>query len=233
MKSHPRKPTTFDDYASTYETLISDPIRDRFASRSRFFFERKIQIVRDFFNRAGIDTRELSWLDAGCGQGDLLRCGLGYFKTAMGCDPSKEMLKSCEGLQVRHQVESEKLPFADGSFDLVSAVCVYHHIAPDRRGLMTIELLRVLKPGGILCIIEHNPFNPITRLIVSRTPVDADASLVTAGQSERMVSNAGGSLMGRRYFLLLPEPIYRFAGPAENLIGRFPLGGQYAVFARK
>src|SRR5262249_46918814 len=151
-----------------------------FASGTRFFFERKIQVVRDFFSRAGVDTRELAWLDVGCGQGDLLRCGQGYFKVAMGCDPSQEMLKSCEGLQVRHQTELEKLPFADGSFDLVSAVCVYHHIPPDRRGLMTAETLRVLKPGGIFCIIEHNPFNPATRLIVSRTPIDADASLLTA-----------------------------------------------------
>src|SRR5215467_7951169 len=107
MKSPPRKPTTFDDYASNYETLIHDPIRDKFASGNRFFFERKIQIVRDFFKRAGVDAREMSWLDVGCGQGDFLRCGLHSFKSAMGCDPSIEMLKSCEGLEVRQQTKLE------------------------------------------------------------------------------------------------------------------------------
>jgi SAM-dependent methyltransferase len=233
MKTPQEKPTTFDAYASDYAALIQDPIRDRFASGSRFFFERKIQVIRDFFRRAGIDTRELSWLDAGCGQGDLLRCGLSSFKSAMGCDPSQGMLKSCGDLQVRHQAESEKLPFADATFDFVTAVCVYHHIPPARRGLMTAEALRVLKPRGIFCVIEHNPFNPVTRLIVARTPVDADALLLTAGQTERMMSDAGGRSLDRRYFLLLPQQVYRYAGAAENMLGRFPLGGQYAVFAEK
>jgi SAM-dependent methyltransferase len=233
MTPRPRKPTTFDDYASNYEALIHDPIRDKFASGNRFFFERKIQIVRAFFKRAGVDTRELSWLDVGCGQGDFLRCGVASFKTSMGCDPSKEMLKSCEGLEVRHQTELEKLPFDGASFDFVSAVCVYHHIRPERRGLMTAEMLRVLRPGGVFCIIEHNPLNPVTRLIVSRTPVDADASLLTAGQSERTILSAGGHVLERRFFLLLPEQIYRFAAFAENLFSGVPLGGQYAVFARK
>ena len=100
MKPPREKPTTFDAYAANYRELIRDPIRDKFASGGGFFFQRKIQIIRDFFNRAGINTCELSWLDAGCGQGDLLRCGQQYFKSVVGCDPSEGMLESCEDLQV-------------------------------------------------------------------------------------------------------------------------------------
>jgi ubiquinone/menaquinone biosynthesis C-methylase UbiE len=159
--------------------------------------------------------------------------GLSYFKSVMGCDPSEGMLKSCGDLRVRHQTEPEKLPFADETFDFVTAVCVYHHIPPDRRSLMTGEALRVLKPRGVFCVIEHNPFNPVTRLVVSRTPVDADALLLTAGQAERIMSSACCRFLDRRYFLLVPEQVYRFAGAAENLLGRFPLGGQYAVFGEK
>jgi ubiquinone/menaquinone biosynthesis C-methylase UbiE len=232
MKAPQEKPTTFDAYASDYAELIRDPIREKFASGSRFFFERKIQVIRDFFNRAGIDTHDLSWLDAGCGQGDLMRCGLSYFKTAVGCDPSQGMLKSCEDLQVRHQAELEKLPFSDESFDFVTAVCVYHHIPYDRRHLMTAEALRVLRPKGIFCIIEHNPLNPVTRLIVARTTVDADALLLTARESQKLLS-ACSKVLGRRYFLLFPERFYRFGHTVENLLGNVPLGGQYAVFSQK
>jgi len=232
MKPPQEKPTTFDAYASNYAALIQDPIRDKFASGSRFFFDRKIQLIRDFFNRAGLDTRELSWLDAGCGQGDLMRCGLSDFKSVMGCDPSEGMLKSCGDLQVRHQAEPEKLPFADESFDFVTAVCVYHHIPPGRRSLMTAEALRVLKAGGVFCVIEHNPLNPVTRLIVSRTPVDADASLLTARQSQKLLSTVS-KVLESRYFLLFPERFYKVAHSAESLLSRLPLGGQYAVFSQK
>jgi ubiquinone/menaquinone biosynthesis C-methylase UbiE len=232
MKPPQEKPTTFDAYASEYAALIQDPIRDKFASGSRFFFERKIQVIRHFFNRSRIDTHELSWLDVGCGQGDLMRCGLSYFKTVMGCDPSQGMLKCCEDLQVRHQTDLEKLPFSDESFDFVTAVCVYHHIPPERRHLMTVEALRVLRPKGIFCIIEHNPLNPVTRLIVARTPVDADALLLTAGESQRLLS-ARSEVLGRSYFLLFPERLYRFSHTVESLLAKVPLGGQYAVFSQK
>ena len=39
---------------------------------------------------------------------------------------------------------------------------------------------RVVRPGGLLCIIEHNPFNPLTRLAVVRCEFDRDAVLLPA-----------------------------------------------------
>src|SRR5579863_7248051 len=92
MKPQQEKPARFDGYADDYAALIRDPIRDKFAAGSAFFFERKIQVIRDFLARAAIDSRALSWLDIGCGQGDLLRAGKQYFKDAAGCDPSHGML---------------------------------------------------------------------------------------------------------------------------------------------
>src|SRR5215470_12573277 len=161
MNPQPEKPTTFDNYADEYAALIRDPIRDKFAGGSRFFFERKIQVIRRFFHREGIDMSQLSWLDMGCGQGDLLRTGRSYFRASAGCDPSRGMLKSCADLDVRHQPAAEQLPFGDATFDFVTAVCVYHHVPLDRRGLLTADAFRVLKPRGTFCIIEHNPYNPV------------------------------------------------------------------------
>jgi SAM-dependent methyltransferase len=115
------------------------------------------------------------WLDVGCGQGELLRLGRPYFRSVAGCDVSGAMLKHCVDLQVRRQLAPSELSFPDGVFDLVTAVCVYHHIPDTDRSSLTAEVLRVLRPGGIFSIIEHSPVNPATRLIVARTPVDADA----------------------------------------------------------
>jgi SAM-dependent methyltransferase len=55
----------------------------------------------------------------------------------------------------RHRGGAERLPFADGEVDLVVSDNVYEHL-PDVRSA-TDEVLRVLRPGGVVCITIH-PF---------------------------------------------------------------------------
>jgi SAM-dependent methyltransferase len=232
--NEPRKGRTeFDTYAESYADLIRDPIRERFASTSRFFAERKLEIIQDFCSRTGTDTRKLDWLDVGCGQGELLRLGRPYFRTASGCDPSKGMLEYCSGLNIRHQPSIDVLPFDDNCYDFVTVVCVYHHVPVDRRLPLTQEVLRLLRPEGILCVIEHNPWNPVTRWIVSRTPVDADAQLLSAVRARRLLSAAGITVRDSRFFLLLPEQLYKHFSTVEILLGSVPLGGQFVLFGEK
>ena len=82
-------------------------------------------------------------------------------------------------------------------------------------------------------MIEHNPFNPVTRLIVSRTPVDADAILLPASESWRLARKAGLAPLERDYFLYFPRALYPYLGRMEAALTKVPLGGQYAVFSRK
>ena len=80
-------------------------------------------------------------------------------------------------------------------------------------------------------MIEHNPLNPATRLIVSRTPVDADAHLLRARQAAALISAAGATVMETRYFLFVPQRFHRYLSALEHRLSTAPLGGQYAVFA--
>jgi ubiquinone/menaquinone biosynthesis C-methylase UbiE len=233
MKPQPEKPATFDRYAADYAALLHDPLRESFAAGNRFFFERKMQVIRRFFKNAGIEPQTLDWLDIGCGQGDMLRAGRSDFRTAAGCDPSAGMLEACAGLQVERQQSLEHLPFEDERFDFVTAVCVFHHVPRHQRRGLTREALRVLKPAGIFCVIEHNPWNPATRLIVARTPVDADAELLSPPETRRMLSKSRAEVLSTRYFLLFPELIHSYLGRVEDALGVVPLGGQYSVFARR
>jgi ubiquinone/menaquinone biosynthesis C-methylase UbiE len=233
MNEQPEKPTGFNAYATDYAELIRDPIREKFAASNRFFFERKLQIIRSFYRRLGVATQKLDWLDVGCGQGDLLRLGHAHFKSAAGCDPSEGMLESCSELNVRTQASMLSLPFDSQRFDFLTVVCVYHHVPLEERSAFTREALRVLKPGGIFCIIEHNPLNPVTRLIVSRTPVDADARLLRAKETHNLLNETGGRVLQSQYFLLFPERIHKYAGVIENWFASVPVGGQYAVFAQR
>jgi len=233
MSEQPEKQTGFNAYASDYAELLRDPIREKFAASNRFFFERKLQIIRSFYKRFGVATQKVDWLDVGCGQGDLLRLGHTYFKSSAGCDPSEGMLESCSDLNVKTQSSMLSLPFGSQSFDFVTVVCVYHHVPVEQRSEFTNEVFRVLKPGGVFCIIEHNPLNPATRLIVSRTPVDADAHLLRAKESGHLLRGAGGRILQIQYFLLFPERIHKFAGFIEDWLTSVPMGGQYAVFAQR
>jgi SAM-dependent methyltransferase len=95
----------------------------------------------------------------GCGRGELLKLLASDFGRAAGCDPSAEMLASLGGslVETRLQPEPATLPFESKSFDFVTAVCVYHPVPLKGRAALTREIARVIRPGGVFCMIEHNP----------------------------------------------------------------------------
>ena len=224
----------FDQYAGSYDELLKDPIRDRFGGGgSTFFHRRRRDLIRAYFRQRGVDTARLSYLDLGCGKGELLTLLLGDFARLAGCDPSSEMLGAAEGVETRQQLDPEKIPFEDAQFDLVTAAGVFHHVAPMSRLALAREVTRVLKRGGVFAVLEHNPYNPVTRLIVSRTPVDDNAILLRQRETRELLRTAGLAISAARYFLFFPEFAYRHTGDAvEAWLREFPLGGQYAVFGR-
>jgi SAM-dependent methyltransferase len=226
-------PAEFDRYAARgYSKILSDPIRGRFAG-AEFYFRRKLILLREFCRQRRVRTEGTDWLDVGCGDGGLLKMGQPYFRSVAGCDVSERMLQECAGLNVKHQDSPREVPFEDGRFDIVTMVCVYHHVDLADRPSLTADICRVLKPEGLLCIIEHNPFNPLTQFIVWRHPIDAHARLLTAGQVRRLGQAAQLEILATRYFLFFPERLYSALAATEARLAALPFGGQYAVFCRK
>ncbi|HEV2477215.1 MAG TPA: class I SAM-dependent methyltransferase [Candidatus Dormibacteraeota bacterium] len=86
-------------------------------------------------------------LDVGCGTGTMLTY-LARYGTAEGIDMDEDAIQYCHerGLTRVSQAGAERLPFADGTFGLVTALDVIEHIDDDRAALR--EVLRVLSPGG-------------------------------------------------------------------------------------
>src|ERR1035438_5885481 len=203
-------------------------------SGSQFFHLRKRDLIREYFRTRSVDTRGLRYLDIGCGKGELLSLLRDDFHQVVGCDPSPAMLSSIQGVEARVQEDFGKIPFGDAAFDFVTTVCVYHHVPPSSRLALTREAYRVLRPEGVFAIVEHNPYNPVTRLIVSRSAVDADAVLLRPSEAREWKRLARFTCPAPRYFLYFPEPMYRGAGHRlENLLRGVPLGGQYAIFGAK
>jgi SAM-dependent methyltransferase len=224
----------FDSYAEAYERLLSDPLRDGFSSgETGSFHRRKRDVISARFARRGVDTKRWKYLDLGCGRGELVRLLSPEFAISAGCDTSKEMLREGDPDQMVFQDDALRLPFEDGGFDFVTAVCVYHHVPPLDRAALTLEVYRVLRPGGSFCVIEHNPFNPVTRLIVARSPVDVDAHLLSHRRMRVLMQDGGFDPEETSFFMYLPEMVYRWASGLEDALKWLPLGGQYAVFCRR
>jgi SAM-dependent methyltransferase len=223
----------FDRFGQNYKELLRDPTLDGFVQSGEFYHRRKWTLIAEFLARRAIGTRRQAWLDVGCGKGELVRLGRSHFGEVAGCDPSREMTRDFGEVEVRLQEGPTALPFPDASFDFATAVCVYHHVAEPNRVLLTREIRRILRPGGIFCMIEHNPLNPVTRMIVNRCPIDVDAHLLSARLARSYAEKAGLRHMESQYFLYLPERLFDKFGGLERIVKRLPLGGQYAMFAAK
>jgi SAM-dependent methyltransferase len=223
----------FDHLAPAYRELLNDPVREYFAPGLEFFVTRKVDMMLEFADREGLDIRQATWLDVGCGKGELLRAAGPNFGRALGCDVSLGMISECREIEAVHQEDALRLPFENKSIDWVTAVCILHHIRPQERVPLVTDIYRVLRPGGIFAIIEHNPFNPAVQLITRRTPVDQNARLLTARSARRLMHAASIRTIDTRYFLYVPQRLYGWASPVERALSRVPLGGQYAVFGRK
>ena len=122
------------------------------------------------------------------------------------------------------EYDGATFPFETGSFDLVFASCVFHHVPVHEREGLAAEMARVTRPGGLTVILEHNPINPGTRLAVSRCEFDEDAVLLRMSESRALLRTAGLREDERAYIIFFP-----FRNTIERRLGRLPFGAQYYV----
>lgn len=101
-------------------------------------------------------------LDAGCGSGIVTRylASLNPKAQIIGCDAATDRLEQTQKICEQHrniQIVREnltQLSFHNNTFDKVICRYVLQHLAPKDRDKTLSELLRVLKPGGTLHIVE-------------------------------------------------------------------------------
>jgi len=91
-------------------------------------------------------------LDAGCGTGaNLVR--LERVGRAVGVDLAPEALAFCRQRRVRAaRADLRALPFPDDAFDVVTSFDVLYHAWVADDAAAVVELVRVLRPGGLLLV---------------------------------------------------------------------------------
>lgn len=94
-------------------------------------------------------------LDVGSGKGRFSRAFRERGAAVIGIDLSLAMLAEGRGLD-RVRGSARRLPFSAGSFDCVVAVEVLEHLAVAAIEEAIREFRRVLRPGGLLAIVDKN-----------------------------------------------------------------------------
>lgn len=223
---------SLSEFCDTYERHLQNAVSP--AGRNyRFYLHCKAELVLAAVD--GPSRNNVSVLDFGCGKGLMDRYLGEHLPNLTGADLSFPLVVHAR----RHNPHvgysccgGSNLPFARDTFDVVFASCVFHHIPETRRPGVMAELAAVLKPGGKVLLFEHNPWNPITRMVVDRCPFDDDAVLLPGGKAEELMRKAGLTVIERRYILFFPFGGLLF-GSINRLLGWLPLGAQYMCVGQR
>ena len=177
-------PELFDSYRSNYRDVVQSSV-DFSGLPHSFFMRAKADLLRELI-ALRLGQEKPATLDVGCGVGSFHPLLRGTVGRLSGIDVSSASIVQARA--DNHDVDyrafdGKSFPFGDGGFDLVTAICVLHHVAPAEWPHFMNEMRRVVRPGGLICVVEHNPFNPLTRLAVARCEFDRDAVL------ERMLAD--------------------------------------------
>ncbi len=131
-------------YASEY--------RKMYQAEERLWWYKGLRNVLEFFVKTygEIDSRIL---DAGCGTGKNMEflISLGY-KNVEGFDYSPDAVDFCHKRGLNHVAQHSitQIPYSEGVFDIVYCMDVIGSLEQEGRALAISEMLRVLKPKGLL-----------------------------------------------------------------------------------
>ena len=224
----------FDIHADKYSEEI-DKTLNKYGADHDFFTTHKAGLLLDILAAHSKDPADMTLMDVGCGVGKIHAHLKQSFKSILGIDLSEPSIDVARGLhpEVHYECYSgDVLPAADNSVDMTLAICVFHHVPVQKWKAFSAEMMRVLRPGGLAVVIEHNPFNPLTRHIVNTCPLDADAVLLQPRELRGLFQGVGAETVTSRTVLSVP-PKASFLKKIDNYLGVLPFGAQYYTLAHK
>jgi ubiquinone/menaquinone biosynthesis C-methylase UbiE len=225
----------FNEIANDYRGIHTENLKLS-GETSEYFAEYKILELRN----SDILTEPFNLLDIGCGDGISAVFFQKYYASFEynGIDVSSESIKiaSEKGIpNCKFETYTGKtIPFSDNKFQHIFLSCVMHHIDHSEHVNLLKECLRVLKPGGMIIIFEHNPWNPLTLKIVNNCVFDNDAVLINARKLKQTLRISGFNNANTRFTLFMPRKgVFQKILILEKYLKWIPIGGQYYITAKK
>jgi ubiquinone/menaquinone biosynthesis C-methylase UbiE len=225
----------FDGFSEDYYDLHLANITLS-GERPEYFSEYKIVDAKTICNRHHAAVSKI--LDFGSGIGNSIPWLRKYFSEAeVTCaDVSERSLETARsrypGSERFCEIAGRPLPFEDATFDLVFVACVFHHIEHSQHIPWLTELRRVTRPGGLLVIFEHNPWNPLTLHAVNACPFDANARLISSRKLRASIRASGWRPQETWHRIFFPRSLKMFR-PLEAFMHAIPIGAQYCVIGAR
>jgi SAM-dependent methyltransferase len=178
-----------------------------------------LNLIRELTRGVTLDGARV--LDVGCGRGGTCSYLVRYHAPAevVGVDLIAGQVENCrrahQAPNLRfEQADAQSLPFADGSFDVVTNI-ESSHCYPDRDKFYA-EVRRVLRPGGSFCYTDNLPAGDVEKRTAQlRAYGDVRrVRTITAEVSEALVQC-------REPFMALVDEIARDAGDHGPYVKRF------------
>lgn len=219
----------FDDYAKTYDQLLSGAL-GVFGSENSYYAFRKVEYLSILLK----ENRPLRILDFGCGVGSIIGHLFDFFPEAeiWGSDPSVTSMEIAQREHPRMKCADE-LSIPSNYFDVVVVSNVLHHVQEVHRESLLQRVSKSLVDRGKIVIFEHNRLNPITRRIVDRCEFDEGVELLSKRSCSDLLMGAGCFQdFESGYFLFIP-PFLKKIRNVEQFMNRLPLGAQFWHIARR
>jgi len=188
-------------------------------------FARALQPLDPFLREAHSPKKVL---EIGCGGMGLTAELVKYGLNPIAIDLDETVLRNVSMKRMPETrlvaADAEQLPFRDGIFDVVVHNQTLHHF-PELGGVLR-EIRRVLKPGGKLCSIETNGWNPYVRYIHgvpwqrSKRHVSPNQRVFGLKKFIRELEHAGFEPIHKK---MINFDFIKLLSPFDDLFGRIPL----------
>ena len=223
-------PVDFDDYAQSYEDTLNAALALG-GETSDYFYLYKVDCLKRHLK--DLDKPYIA-LDFGSGIGTLSALIAKEFPhwIVYAYDVSRESIQRA----AEKWRQADNLTFINAwpegvQFDVIIAANVFHHVPIHVRKSTLKSLRYLLKPDGQIVIFEHNPWNPLTRLVVRNCEFDRDAELISLTHFGKVAIGSGLGICHRQYIVFFPS-LLKILRPLERLLGWLPLGAQYMLILK-
>lgn len=151
-----------------------------------------------------------SVLDIGCGGVPLFLRSL-QVPHRYGLDKTVTTARNDNGIIISHWEahDTAELPFAPGSFDIITMLAVWEHIREPALRLLIKSCHTCLRSGGALIVTTPSPIGqmilqPMAWLgLVSKEEIEEHVSVMSIGRIQKLLREEGftGVIHGRRFLL--------------------------------